>query len=347
MIAARQARPAAGRREAAASSTPRAHPARAARADSSSCCGPATRDRQRRRDAAGEPARASRCRRGSRSRGRGSRRARSLRAGRCAALHRRRLRRGRLSHADRGSRRCRRRSTPGDRLRLGPLTARVDGLLGHPRLVALRFDGASRAGLGRPRAPRPADPVRAHARSPRAVGCLDADRRRRRSRSSRRRPASCSTGSRSRRCASDGIGFATITHAAGISSTGDAGARPRGCRSTSRIASRRDRAGDRRARRERRPRSSRSARRSCARSNMRQRAWPRCVAGDGVARRSASARDTPLRVVDAILSGTHEPGTSHYELLRAFAGDATPAQRGSRRSTRRLSHARVRRFGAD
>jgi S-adenosylmethionine:tRNA-ribosyltransferase-isomerase (queuine synthetase) len=33
--------------------------------------------------------------------------------------------------------------------------------------------------------------------------------------------------------------------------------------------------------------------------------------------------DTPLRVVDAILSGTHEPGTSHYHLLRAFVDDAT------------------------
>jgi S-adenosylmethionine:tRNA ribosyltransferase-isomerase len=30
-----------------------------------------------------------------------------------------------------------------------------------------------------------------------------------------------------------------------------------------------------------------------------------------------------LRVVDAILSGTHEPGTSHYELLRALLEDAT------------------------
>jgi S-adenosylmethionine:tRNA ribosyltransferase-isomerase len=30
-----------------------------------------------------------------------------------------------------------------------------------------------------------------------------------------------------------------------------------------------------------------------------------------------------LRVVDAILSGTHERGTSHYELLRAFADDET------------------------
>jgi S-adenosylmethionine:tRNA ribosyltransferase-isomerase len=30
---------------------------------------------------------------------------------------------------------------------------------------------------------------------------------------------------------------------------------------------------------------------------------------------------TPLRVVDAILTGVHAPGESHYELLRAFAGD--------------------------
>ena len=30
-----------------------------------------------------------------------------------------------------------------------------------------------------------------------------------------------------------------------------------------------------------------------------------------------------LRVVDAILSGIHEPGTSHYELLRAFINDET------------------------
>jgi S-adenosylmethionine:tRNA ribosyltransferase-isomerase len=32
---------------------------------------------------------------------------------------------------------------------------------------------------------------------------------------------------------------------------------------------------------------------------------------------------THLKVVDAILSGTHEPGTSHYELLRAFLEDST------------------------
>jgi S-adenosylmethionine:tRNA ribosyltransferase-isomerase len=28
-----------------------------------------------------------------------------------------------------------------------------------------------------------------------------------------------------------------------------------------------------------------------------------------------------LRIVDILLTGTHEPGTSHYELLRAFAPD--------------------------
>ena len=43
-------------------------------------------------------------------------------------------------------------------------------------------------------------------------------------------------------------------------------------------------------------------------------------AGDGVASGRIS-RDTPLRVVDTILTGVHEPGESHFELLRAFADD--------------------------
>ncbi len=34
-------------------------------------------------------------------------------------------------------------------------------------------------------------------------------------------------------------------------------------------------------------------------------------------------RSSRLRVVDAILSGTHESGTSHHELLRAFVGEET------------------------
>jgi len=44
--------------------------------------------------------------------------------------------------------------------------------------------------------------------------------------------------------------------------------------------------------------------------------------GDGMARGKIGPT-THLRVVDAILSGTHEPGTSHYELLRAFLEDST------------------------
>ena len=43
--------------------------------------------------------------------------------------------------------------------------------------------------------------------------------------------------------------------------------------------------------------------------------------GAGLATQRIGAYTT-LRVVDAIISGTHEPGDSHYELLRAFANDA-------------------------
>ena len=47
-------------------------------------------------------------------------------------------------------------------------------------------------------------------------------------------------------------------------------------------------------------------------------------AGEGIAdqRIETSSR---LDVVDAILSGTHEPAGSHYQMLRAFAGDETLA----------------------
>lgn len=42
--------------------------------------------------------------------------------------------------------------------------------------------------------------------------------------------------------------------------------------------------------------------------------------GDGVATQRIGAH-TRLRVVDALVTGTHEPGSSHHELLRAFADD--------------------------
>jgi S-adenosylmethionine:tRNA ribosyltransferase-isomerase len=40
-------------------------------------------------------------------------------------------------------------------------------------------------------------------------------------------------------------------------------------------------------------------------------------AGDGMATQRIGAR-TRLQVVDALVSGTHAPGTSHHDLLRAF-----------------------------
>ena len=44
--------------------------------------------------------------------------------------------------------------------------------------------------------------------------------------------------------------------------------------------------------------------------------------GEGIATQRIGSL-TALRVVDAIVSGTHERGTSHYELLRAFQDDHT------------------------
>src|SRR5262249_47888164 len=57
------------------------------------------------------------------------------------------------------------------------------------------------------------------------------------------------------------------------------------------------------------------------------RALEHAAARDGIVRAGDEVADqrigptTRLRVVDAILSGTHEPDTSHYQMLRAFAGD--------------------------
>ena len=51
-----------------------------------------------------------------------------------------------------------------------------------------------------------------------------------------------------------------------------------------------------------------------------------------------------LRIVDAIVTGTHEPGTSHYELLRAFVPDSTLDIIDAELDAVRLPHARIRRF---
>jgi S-adenosylmethionine:tRNA ribosyltransferase-isomerase len=206
---------------------------------------------------------------------------------------------------------------PGDRLVLGPLSATVERLHGHPRLIGLRFDGdadAIWAGLarhGRPiqyaHVPLPLalwDVWTAIAGPPVAFeppsagfvldwGLLLALRAR-------------------------GVAIATITHAAGISSTGDE-------------------ALDRRLPLDEPYRIPAVTARALARTRGRiiaigttvVRALEHRAARDGqvrpgedLATKRVSAT-TRLRIVDVILTGTHEPGTSHYELLRAFTDDAT------------------------
>jgi S-adenosylmethionine:tRNA ribosyltransferase-isomerase len=208
----------------------------------------------------------------------------------------------------------------GDRLLLGPLVATVARRLGHPRLVALRFAGTPDviwAGLsrhGRPIqyahvsealalwdvwTPIAGPPV---AFEPPSAGfALDW-----RSLAALR---------------ARGVAFATLTHAAGISSTGDdeldrrlpfdepyrippataatiRRVRARGGRIVA-VGTTVVRALEHAARRDGRVRP-----------------------GEGLATQRIGPA-TRLRVVDAILSGTHEPGTSHYELLRAFTDDVT------------------------
>jgi S-adenosylmethionine:tRNA ribosyltransferase-isomerase len=209
---------------------------------------------------------------------------------------------------------------PGDRLALGPLSAAVERLLGHPRLVSLRFDDtpdAIWAGLarhGRPiqyaHVPEPlalwdvwtsiAGPPVAF-EPPSAGFALD---------------WRALAAMRAR-----GIAFATLTHAAGISSTGDAELdrrlpfdEPYRIPAATAVAIRRAQA---------------RAGRIVAIGTTVVRALEHAAArdgrvggGDGLATHRIGAT-TRLRIVDAILSGMHEPGTSHYELLRAFTDDAT------------------------
>ncbi len=207
---------------------------------------------------------------------------------------------------------------PGDRLSLGPLSAVIDQLLDHPRLIVLRFVGnhasvlAGLAAHGRPiqyaHVQEPlalwdvwtkiaAEPV---AFEPPSAGfALDWQ--------------TLSTW-RSR-----GISFTSLTLAAGISATGDPlldlklpfdepyripestaalidDARSKGRRIIAigtTVVRALESAGD-------------------ARGHVRS--------GYGIAR-GRIGEGTDLRIVDAILTGIHQPGESHFELLRAFADD--------------------------
>jgi S-adenosylmethionine:tRNA ribosyltransferase-isomerase len=213
--------------------------------------------------------------------------------------------------------------TAGDRLLLGPLSATIEAVLGHPRLVALSFDGTPPAvwsGIarhGRPiqyaHVPQPLDiwdvwtaiagpPV---AFEPPSAGfALDW---------------------RSiHRMHERGIGFATITVAAGISSTGDphldrrlpfdeayriSAATASAIRATKQTQGRVVAVGTT---------VVRALEHAAARTGS-------VCPGERLADQRIGA-DTRLRIVDMILSGTHEPDSSHYQLLRAFADDEVLAE---------------------
>jgi S-adenosylmethionine:tRNA ribosyltransferase-isomerase len=212
---------------------------------------------------------------------------------------------------------------PGDRLHLGPLRATVARVLQSPRWVSLEFDGSPRdiweglARYGRPiqyaHVPMPLaiwDTWTAIAGEPVAF-----------------EPPSAGfvldwkmLASMARR----NIQFATLTHAAGISSTGDVELDAllpfdepyRIPQSTARII-------------------ARAQGRIIAIGTSVVRVLEHsAMMFDGIVpagERVATLRigpSTSLRIVDAILTGTHERGASHYELLRAFVDDATLARTG-------------------
>ena len=213
----------------------------------------------------------------------------------------------------------------GDRLLLGPLRATITGLLGHPRLVGLAFEGdpgdvwSGIATHGRPiqyaHVPEPLalwdvwTPVAAH---PVAFEAPSAGFALRWEMLARLRAR--------------GIGVGTLTLAAGISSTGDPTLDARlpfdepyhiPAETVRRM---------RRARRE--------GGRVIAAGTTVVRALEDAALATGVVRSGmgmATQRIEPatrLRAVDGILTGVHEPSTSHYQLLRAFADDRTLAAAG-------------------
>jgi S-adenosylmethionine:tRNA ribosyltransferase-isomerase len=205
----------------------------------------------------------------------------------------------------------------GDRLTLGPLRASIARLLGHPRLVLLEFDGSPGhiwSGLA-----HHGHPIQyAHLSEPLAlwdtwttVAAAPVAFE----------PPSAGfflSWSMLRDLHVRGVDVASLTHAAGISSTGDAALDSRlpldepysiPSRTVGLIEAARARGG-----------------RVIAVGTTVVRALEHaaCVdgrvhPGPGIATQRIDAKSS-LRVVDALISGTHEAGTSHHELLRAFIG---------------------------
>ncbi|RFU46623.1 S-adenosylmethionine:tRNA ribosyltransferase-isomerase [Paraburkholderia sp. DHOC27] len=213
----------------------------------------------------------------------------------------------------------------GDQLRLGSLRATVLCVLDHPRLVELRFEGNATS-IWRTLAEQ-GKPVQ-YAHVPQALALWDVWT------TIAAQPVAFESPSagfvldwqsvdamRAR-----GIDFATLTHAAGLSSTGDAALDTRlpfdepyriPPSTAQMIAATRARGG-----------------RVVAIGTTVVRALEHAArsdgivhAGDGMATQQLGPGSI-LRVVDVIVSGTHEPDTSHYALLRAFT-DTLTLQRAS------------------
>lgn len=207
----------------------------------------------------------------------------------------------------------------GDELQLGALRARIERMLDHPRLIALRFAATSDE-IWRGLAVHGRPIQYAHLTEPLALWDVWT--------SIAGTPVAYEPPSAGfvldwqllSAFKERGIEFATLTHASGISSTGDAEL-------------------DRRLPFDepyRIPVATEQAIASAMCENRRIVAigttvvraledsaaiYGSVAAGEGMATLRIGS-DTRLRVVDAILSGTHETGSSHYELLHAFADTA-------------------------
>jgi S-adenosylmethionine:tRNA ribosyltransferase-isomerase len=211
----------------------------------------------------------------------------------------------------------------GDMFTLGPLSATIANVLEHPRLIALQFDGAPDeiwAGIA-----RHGRPIQyAHIAEPLAlwdVWTVVAGP-----------PIAFEPPSAGfalswqllQRLHQRGVQFATISHAAGISSTGDAELDKRLPldepytipEATARaIAVARSKGG-----------------RIIAVGTTVVRALEHAARRDGIVRAGSGIATqrigvgTHLVTVEAIFTGTHDPGTSHHELLRAFVDEETLAR---------------------
>ena len=213
---------------------------------------------------------------------------------------------------------------PGDRLSFGgAFSATVEGFFDHPRLVLLRFDGspdAVWAGLA-----RHGRPIQyAHVPAPLSLWDVWTP--------IAGRPVAFEPPSASfvvdwksvRAMRRRRIGFATITLAAGISSTGDPELDRRLpfdepyfiSESTAAAVSRTHAHGGRIV-----------AVGTTVVRGLEHAAEREGIvrAGDGVADQRVGPASR-LRIVDAMLSGTHEPGSSHYLMLRAFLDEGTLAE---------------------